>query len=229
VRRQELRLAEFARPGADHLGRREIAALDDLQRRDGLVLEHLGAAAVIGQRHQRGQRRQIAHVGAEVALQSPERGDHRRRHAVFLLGARKRGGVGLDALLALLHAVGRRHAARELGEDLAEHALAAVAVDDALVVDEVGRRRRQGPLRHAFVHRALLEVGEEFVKGRAAMARRRARRCGGCPRWRGCAGRRGRGHSGGGRPCRRRLLEQLRGRGGREQQHGRHGRHGRQS
>ena len=35
------------------------------------------------------------------------------------------------------------------GENLAEHALAAVAVDDALVVDEIRRRRRQRALRYA--------------------------------------------------------------------------------
>ena len=45
MRRQKLRLPEFARPCADHLSGREIAAIDDLQRGDGLLLEHLGAAA----------------------------------------------------------------------------------------------------------------------------------------------------------------------------------------
>ncbi len=138
MRRQELRLAEFAGPGADHLVRREVAAVDDLQRGDGLADKSLGAAAIIGQRHQRAQRRQVAHVGAEIALQPPERGDHGRRHAIFLLGARECRGIGLDVGLALLHPVGRGHAAGEFGEHLPEHALAAVAVDDALVVDEVG-------------------------------------------------------------------------------------------
>ena len=137
MRRQELRLPEFAGPRSDHLGRRKVAAVDDLQGGDGFLLEHLGAAAVIGQRHQRGQRRQFAHVGAEIAFQSPERGDDRRRHAIFLLGARERRGMGFDFGLALLHPVHRRHPRGELGKHLPEHALAAIAVDDALVVDEV--------------------------------------------------------------------------------------------
>src|SRR5436190_9103702 len=129
--------------------------------------------------------------------------------------------MGLDALVALLHAIGRGHAAGELGEDLSEHALAAVAVDDALVVDEVGRSRRQRPLRYAFAHRALLEIGQKPVERGAAMTGRSARRGGGGP---GCssaggrkAGRRRRG------PWRRRallrlLLKQLRRGGGGTQQ-----------
>ena len=87
--------------------------------------------------------------------------------------------MGLDLLLALLHAVGRRHAAGELGEDLPEHALAAVAVDDALLVDEIRRGFRERLLRHAGGNRLLFQVGEEAVELRAVMARRRAR--GGAP------------------------------------------------
>ena len=113
MRRQELRLAEFAGPGADHLGRREIAAVDDLQRGDGLVLEHLRAAAVIGQRHQRRQRMQIAQLGAEIALQPPERGDHGRRHAIFLLGAVERRRMRPDSRLRIFcSAIGRPVAVR---------------------------------------------------------------------------------------------------------------------
>ena len=170
MRRQKLRLAEFAGPGADHFVGRQIAAVDDLQRGDGLVREHLRAAAIIGQRHQRAQRRQIAHVGAEIAFQSPERGDHRRRHAIFLFGARERRRIGLDRGLALLHPVGRGHAAGEFGEHLPEHALAAVAVDDALVVDEIRRGFRDRALRHAGGDGLLLQVGEEAVERHAVVA-----------------------------------------------------------
>jgi hypothetical protein len=38
----------------------------------------------------------LAHVGAEIAFEPPERGDHRRRHAVLLLGAIEDRGVFLD-------------------------------------------------------------------------------------------------------------------------------------
>ena len=179
MRRQELRLAELAGPRADHLARRQVAAIDDLQRGDGLVLETLAAAAVIGERHQRRQHRQVAHVGAEVALQSPERGDHGGRHAIFLLGARERRLILLDVRLAALHAVGRRHAPRELGKDLSEHALAAVAVDDALVVGEVGRGFRYRALRDALRDRLLLEIGEEALETRAVVAGGAAARGGG--------------------------------------------------
>src|SRR5205823_10963908 len=72
------------------------------------------------------------------------------------------------------------HATGELGEDLPEHALAAVAVDDALVVDEVGRGRRERVLRHALGGGALLEVGEETLERHAVMAGRTARRRGRC-------------------------------------------------
>ena len=176
MRRQKLRLAEFAGPRSDHLACREIAAIDDLQRGDGLLLEHLRAAAVIRQRHQRRQRMQLAEFGAKTALQPPERGDHRRRHAIFLLGAGERRRVHPDSRLRIsCRAIGRPVAC-EFGEHLAEHALAAVAVDDALVVDEVGGGFRHRALRDAFRHRLLLEVGEEAIETHAVVARRTAAR-----------------------------------------------------
>ena len=69
-------------------------------------------------------------------------------------------------LLAVLHAIGRGHAAGEFGEELAEHALAAVAVDDALVVDEVRRSLRYRPLRHAGRNRLLFHVSQEAIEVR---------------------------------------------------------------
>ena len=168
--------------------------------RDGFVLEHLGAPAIIGQRHQRAQRRQIAHVGAEIAFEAPERGDHRRRHAVFLFRARERGLVGPDALLALLHAIDRCHPAGELGKHLAKHALAAVAVDDALVVDHAGRRFGERALRHPGRDRLLLQLGQEAVERHAVMASRATAQHG----RRRCFGRGGNLPGRNGRPYRRR-------------------------
>ena len=64
----------------------------------------------------------------------------------------------------------------EFGEHLAEHALAAVAVDDALVVDEVGRGFGQRALRDAGRHGLLLQVGEKAIEAHAIVARRAAAR-----------------------------------------------------
>src|SRR4029453_7456803 len=102
--------------------------------------------------------------------QPPERRNHRRRHAIFLLGARECGGVSLDPRLALLHPVARGHAAGELREYLPEHALAAGAGYDALVVDEMERSFRNRPLRDAFRDRLLLQISEEAVEGHAVVA-----------------------------------------------------------
>ena len=60
----------------------------------------------------------------------------------------------------------------EFGEHLAEHALATVAVDDALVVDEVGRGLGQRALRDALRHGLLLEVGEKTIEAHAIVAGR---------------------------------------------------------
>ena len=207
MRRQKLRLAEFASPRTDHLACREIAAIDDLQRGDGLLLEHLGAAAVVRQRHQRRQRMQLAQFGAKTALQPPERGDHGRRHPIFLLGAVERCRMHPDSRLRIFCRAIGRPVPGEFVEHLPEHALAAVAVDDALVVDEVGCRFRQRPLRHAGGDRLLLEVGEEAVERHAVVAGRAAARSGGrdrcCrgPGW--CGGWSGWNCRGSGWSCRR--------------------------
>src|SRR5436190_23753922 len=77
----------------------------------------------------------------------------------------------------------------EFGEHLAEYALAAIAVDDALVVDEVGCGLGKRALRDAFRHRLLLEVGQKTIETHAVVARRAAARGGrGGPRDRLLAG-----------------------------------------
>ena len=179
MRRQELRLAEFAGPRTDHLACCEIAAIDDLQRGDGLLLEHLGAAAVVCQRHQRRQRMQLAQFGAKTALQPPERGDHGRRHPIFLLGAVECCRMHPDSRLRIFCRAIGGPVPGEFGEHLAEHALAAVAVDDALVVDEVGCGFGERALRHAGGDRLLPEVGEEAIETHAVVAGRAAARGGG--------------------------------------------------
>ena len=175
MRRQKLRLPEFAGPGADHLGSRKIAAVDDFQRGDGFLLEHLRAPAVICQRHQRRQRMKIAELGAKAALQPPERGDYGRRHAIFLFGAVERGRMNPDPRLRIFGSPVGGPVAREIGEHRAERALAAVAVDDALVVDEVGRRFGHRTRRYAGCDRLLLEIGEEAVERHAVVTGSRTR------------------------------------------------------
>src|SRR6266851_7048745 len=83
--------------------------------------------------------------------------------------------MGLDPGLALLHPGNRSHAAGELGKYLPEHALAAVAVDDALVVDKPRRGFRERALRNACRDRLLLEVCQETIKTHAGMT--------GCATW----------------------------------------------
>ena len=104
---QELCLAELAMQAAAHLGRRQIAALDDLQRIHQLAREEIGAPAIVGERRERAQRRRISLDRAEVRLQPPDRDDDLRRYPVLLLDAGERRGVLLQ------HALGAAHARRD--------------------------------------------------------------------------------------------------------------------
>ena len=72
---------------APRIPRREIAALDDAQRIHQLGAELVGAAAIIGQRRQRANRREFPGVDAEIRLQSPDRDQHLAGHAIGLLDA----------------------------------------------------------------------------------------------------------------------------------------------
>ena len=163
-RRHHLGLPELARPGADHLLRPQVAALDHAQRVEQMAAEHVAAPAVIGQRRQRLERLVLALAGAEIALQPPERGDDRGRHAVILLLA------GEDRLefLDLGHARGQpgagQHLVGEFEEVLREEALPPVDADDALVEHQIGRCRVEGGGRDALGQGLLLEVGEPAVE-----------------------------------------------------------------
>ncbi len=144
-----------------------------------MAAEHLGAPAIIGERHQRTDRVILAHVGAEIAFEPPEGGGHRGRNAVLLLGTIEDRLVFMDFGCALLQPVGRQHLAREFEEALGEDALAAVDVDDALVVDEVGRRSVDSAPRNALGCGLGLEAAEPAVEaaGSAAVG---CRGSGGC-------------------------------------------------
>ena len=132
----------------------------------------------------RTERRILAHIGTEVAFQAPERDDDRRGHAEFLLDAREGRRIRFDQRLAALNTVGRGHAAGEIQKGLGEDPLAAVDIDDLLVVGEVGGGRRYGALGNLLRQRLALEGGEPGVIGAGGVAR-----CsGGCRsgRRRGC-------------------------------------------
>ena len=123
---------------------REIATLDQAQRVEELPAKSLAAPAVVGERGDGAERLVFAQIGAEVGLQSPERDDHRRRHAELLLDARECCGIGLDQLLAALNAITGGHAAGEFEKRLGEDALAAIDIDDLLIVGEARRNRGDG-------------------------------------------------------------------------------------
>src|SRR3984885_14332862 len=76
-RRQELGLPDLAGPGAVHVGRRHVAAVDDLERGKYLAAKLVGAAAIVGQRNQRTYGGEVAVAGAEVGLQSPDANETR--------------------------------------------------------------------------------------------------------------------------------------------------------
>jgi len=64
-------------PRLDHqaivLNKSDRLAVDDAKRIQQLVLEHLGAAAIVGQGRQRTNGELLAHVDAEVSFQTPDR------------------------------------------------------------------------------------------------------------------------------------------------------------
>src|SRR5262249_6536937 len=163
-----------------HCGRIEIAALDQAQRVEQMAPEHLGAAAIIGERYQRLDRMIPAHVGAEIAFEPPECGGDGGRHAVLLLGTIEDRLVFADFRSALLEPVGGQHLAGEFEKALREDALAAVDIDDALVVDEIWQGGVDGALGNALRRRFGLEAREPAFEAarRAAVGGCRSRGCG---------------------------------------------------
>src|SRR5258705_8062369 len=128
-RRHELGLAKLSSPGADHLLGPEVAALDDPQGIEQMGPEHVRAAAVIGERGNRLDRVVFTLACTEVALETPERGDYRRRHPELLLLAIEQGPVLLDLSHPACEPPARQHLAGHLKEGLREEALPPVDVD----------------------------------------------------------------------------------------------------
>src|ERR1700686_231827 len=135
-----------------------------------MAAEHVAAAAVIGQRRERLERLVLALARAEIALQAPERGDDRGRHAEFLLLARKDRLVLLDLGRTLLQPVGSQHLVGEFEKVLREEALPAVDADDALVEHQIGRSGVDRGGRDALGGGFLLEIGKPAVEAASVAA-----------------------------------------------------------
>ena len=171
---QELGLTDLAGPGAVHVGRIHIAAIDDLQGRDHLRTKLVGPAAVKGERGQRADGGKLARIGAEIGLQSPDGDDHRPRYAVLLLDTRKNRCILLEELRCL-GKPRRNHAVGKLLESLPEHALCVVARDDVRVKGDAAERRLDGALGYPLRGRLGLEALEPGVEVAAAGRGRRGR------------------------------------------------------
>src|SRR5215469_9305233 len=154
----------------------QIAALDEPQRVKQLGTEAIRAPAVVSERGERAQRAIIAHVGAEIAFQRPERDDHWRWHAELRVDLGEDRRVSFDQGAAALNAVSRGHAIGKFEESLGENALAAIDIHDTLIVSEIGRCGGDGLLRNTLCNRLALELREPFVIGTAGAARRHRRR-----------------------------------------------------
>jgi hypothetical protein len=103
---------------------------------------------------------------------APERDDNRRRHAELLVDLGEDRGIGLDQRAAALNAIGRGHPIGKFEKRLGEDALAAVDIDDPLIVAEIRRRGRDGLLGDALCHRLAFELGEPLPVWAAGAARR---------------------------------------------------------
>ena len=120
--RHELRRPERAGPGAAQLLGPQIAAMQDFQRDQKLVLEVFLPAADAGQRRGGIQHAAIAHLRRVVGLDAPDRGDD----------------VAVDAV-GFFHRVELRLV---LGEDLAALGEAVVVHEDVEIVpDRLGEFR----------------------------------------------------------------------------------------
>ena len=125
-----------------------------------MTAEHFGAAAIVGEGDDGADRLILAHVGTEIALESPECGDHRGRHAILLLGAREDFRMLFHLRLTRRNAALRHHPLGKFHEGLREYALALVDADNARIVSEEGFGLCQGTRRDALRQCFLLDLRE---------------------------------------------------------------------
>ena len=125
---------------------------------------------ISGRRGERAQHGQIAHAGAEVALQRPERGDHRPRHAVLLLDLGEQLAMLLELRRAGLEPVLRDQLACKRREALGEEALLAVTRDDPRIHGHAVESGREGCARDAVRSRLLAEVRQPPLEAARVLA-----------------------------------------------------------
>src|ERR1700722_16884141 len=146
-RRQELGLPDLAGPGAVHVGRRHVAAVDDLEGCKYLAAELVRPAAIVGQRNERADGGKVAVACAVVGLQPPDGDDNRARHAVLLLDLAE-GRAILGKHLGAAGEPWRYHAAGELLKTLSEYALGVVVGDDRRIGGDAAEPGLDGALRN---------------------------------------------------------------------------------
>ena len=120
-----------AGPGAAHLIRLDVAALDDAQCVEQLRPEERAASRVISQCGERRNHRKTAEVVAEIAFQSPEGDQEPGLYPVFLVGAPQQVLVLLEQLAAALDALLVDAQVDIAPEGLGELGLPTVEFDDS--------------------------------------------------------------------------------------------------
>ena len=177
-RRQELRLADLAGIGADHVADAKIAALRDSERRQQLALEQFGAAAIMRQGREHAEHRKLTHVAlAEIGLEPPDRDQDLTRHAKALLDARQQRGVTLQHGAAAIDAAGPDAGRNILLEGLPEGAvLAAVERQHGRILLHAAERRAHHVRRDAGRLRLRRHARDEAAEIAAAAGGQRGRR-----------------------------------------------------
>ena len=172
---QELRLAKFTCPRADHLILAQIAFFDDHHRGFEFFAKEFPAPAIPSKSQQRTHDRQITHADAEVAFESPESRDDSAWHAKFFFGAREYCGVLLQIRAPRLIAILRRELAVELKERLIEEALLAITANDALIRRHTADGSFNGLRLDAVRYGFLFEVDDPAREGHVVLTIARLR------------------------------------------------------
>jgi hypothetical protein len=123
--------------------------VEDLERAQQLLPEERGAAALEGERGQRGHHRERALAVAEVRLHAPQRHDDPGRDAVALLDPAQQRRVRAQQVAAAPDPVARHHVAAVLGEGEPALGLAPVEFDHARDRLDPGQRAIQRACAHA--------------------------------------------------------------------------------
>ncbi len=122
-------LAHRIGPGTDHAFARDVAALQDAQRRHQLLARPSRAASFEAQRGERVDGGDVAVVRAVVALHAPDRDHDLGRRAVVRARGREFQAQRLQLFLAARHADGRDGGVEVVPDGPHELGLAAIELD----------------------------------------------------------------------------------------------------